>query len=56
MIDDRTDPPAHLRLSFRAAQLMWAQQFKGEDVDLSAIARLEAGGDAQTRRVASEPR
>lgn len=58
MIDDGAGRPVHLRLSFRAAQLMWAQQFKGEAVDLSSVARLEAAGGANSsaRRVASEPR
>jgi hypothetical protein len=57
LIDERSAPPTRLRLSFRAAQLMWAQQFRGEAVDLSAMMRLESErGDANRgRRVASEP-
>jgi uncharacterized protein YcbK (DUF882 family) len=58
LIDERSAPPARLRLSFRAAQLMWAQQFRGEAVDLSAMTRLGSeSGEANLtgRRVASEP-
>jgi len=41
-IDQGAPPPPRLRLSFRSAQLMWAQQFRGEAVDLTTLETAEA--------------
>jgi hypothetical protein len=56
MIDDRAPAP-RLRLSFGAAQLMWAQQMRAEASDFSvAASNLPPSGAAQvSRHVASEP-
>jgi hypothetical protein len=56
LIGERAPPP-RLRLSFGAAQLMWAQQMRGEPVDVAAATRGAPPTDAAraSRRVASEP-
>jgi uncharacterized protein YcbK (DUF882 family) len=54
-IDQGAPSPPRLRLSFHAAQLMWAQQFKGEAVDLSTLESAEAEARQASRRVAVEP-
>ena len=57
MIGDHA-PVARLRLSFGAAQLMWAQQMRAEASDFS-VARPDlsppSGAAQVSRRVASEP-
>ena len=58
-IDQRSaPPPAGLRLSLWAAQLLWSQQLRGEGVELAAAAGIVAS-DAEAsrlrRRVAVEP-
>jgi len=54
-IDQGAPPPPRLRLSFRSAQLMWAQQFRGEAVDLDTLETAEAAARQASRRVAIEP-
>jgi uncharacterized protein YcbK (DUF882 family) len=54
-IDQGAPPPPRLRLSFRSAQLMWAQQFRGEAVDLRTLETAEAAARQASRRVAIEP-
>jgi uncharacterized protein YcbK (DUF882 family) len=54
-IDQGAPPPPRLRLSFHAAQLMWAQQFRGEAVDLSTLESAEDAARQAGRRVAIEP-
>ncbi len=56
MIDDRAPPP-RLRLSFGAAQLMWAQQMRAEASDFSVAAPniAPSGAALVSRHVASEP-
>ena len=54
-IDQGAPTPPRLRLSFRSAQLMWAQQFRGEAVDLRTLETAEAAARQASRRVAIEP-
>ena len=37
-------PPMRLRPGSQTAQLMWAQQFKGEAINLSSLIDLDARG------------
>jgi len=39
-----TSPPLRLRPGLQTAHLMWAQEFKGEAINLSALYELEFGG------------
>jgi len=51
-------PPMRLRPGLQAAQLMWAQQFKGEAINLSSLIDLggaSASGKLADRKVQTRP-
>jgi len=52
LLDQDMSPPMQLRPDAQEAQLMWAQQSKGEAVDLSATRKRGQDG----RKVATQPR
>ncbi len=58
MDQENTAPPMRLRPGIQAAQLMWAQQFKGEAVNFSSLldsGSPPAGPQLPNRKVATQP-
>ena len=58
MAPDYTAPPLRLRPGLQAAELMWSQQFKGEAVNIAALADADVpvpAAPVPRRKVATQP-